>query len=102
MSNPLEATARLREIVTDDNLEAARGDSEIYREAKTLVDGLEEICGSASVDPGYTSEKLTKLRWHIDALAGIDDGNDHPSSQHRVWARTALTSLESSSCFGLN
>lgn len=44
---------------------------------------------------GYMEQKLQKMRWSINANLGFDITNGHDEQAHRVWAFSALGTVES-------
>jgi hypothetical protein len=64
----------------------------LFHQAEPL---MEELDVEARTHPACTCilEKLSSLRWHLGALAGLDADHGHPPMQHYVWALGDLDCL---------
>jgi hypothetical protein len=62
---------------------------------ETFIQDIEKLYVRAfgEVDP-YMSEKLFKVRWHVNANLGFDVTNGHDEQQHRVMALGNLQTAE--------
>lgn len=61
-------------------------------EAKPLIAKLKHISGGWPGSDNF-HEKIDELQWSMEALAGLNDGNGQPRTQHEAWAKGILDTL---------
>lgn len=98
MNEPLIAIKKLESIILlwceQDKMSPA-----YFAASKAIIKDLELIASERGLT-SYTSEKLTSLIWHIDAMFGSDIDNGHAFSDHKSWALGEISTLGGQLCFG--
>ena len=65
-----------------------------YALAKPILIEMRENAESQYTGNGYLLEKITSMKWHLQSLAELDDGNNHEIEQHYVWLLGAAQGIE--------
>ena len=80
--------------------ESRVGRLQLFFIIRSIVNELQRQAKESNLWNAYMSEKFNAIIWSTEAISGLNDGNGHPAEQHASWARIAINTLKSGSCFG--